>query len=43
MPPISAARTKKSSELTLIDRLSRLSYREAVKLLGSDGPRLIQA
>src|SRR3989442_5313352 len=35
--------TKKSTELTLIDKLSRLSYSQTVKLLGSDGPKLLRA
>src|SRR5215813_8618498 len=34
--------TKKSRELTLKDRLSRLTYRQACKLLGEDGEKLIQ-
>ncbi len=33
--------TKKSSELSLKDRLSRLSYTRACKILGSEGERLI--
>ena len=33
--------TKKSSNLTLKDRLSRLTYLQACKLLGGDGKRLI--
>jgi ERCC4-related helicase len=43
MPSSGPSCTKKSSELTLIDKLSRLSYRETIKLLGSAGPRLLQA
>ncbi len=35
------ATTKKSSELTLKDRLSRLSYTRACKLLGANGKNLI--
>lgn len=35
--------TKASSELTLHDRLSRLGYQQACKLLGDQGPGLIQA
>src|SRR5437867_5786285 len=35
--------TKKSTELTLIDKLSRLSYSQTLKLLGSDGPKLLRA
>lgn len=34
--------TKKSTELTLIDKLSRLSYSQTVKLLGSDAPKLLR-
>src|SRR5260370_3649483 len=34
--------TKKSTELTLIDKLSRLSYSQTLKLLGSDGPKLLR-
>ena len=36
------AKTKESKRLTLKDRLSRLSYVQAAKLLGPDGPRLIR-
>src|SRR5215469_12710779 len=35
--------TKASSELTLFDRLSRLSFNSAAKLLGTEGNRLITA
>ena len=35
--------TKKSSQLTLIDKLSRLSYSQTLKLLGSDAPKLLRA
>lgn len=35
--------TKTSAELTLFDRLSRLTFAKAAKLLGADGPRLIAA
>src|SRR4029077_4528524 len=35
--------TKKSTELTLIDRLSRLSYQQTLKLLGMDGAKLLRA
>ena len=35
-------KTKKERELTLRDRLSRLSYADATKYLGEDGGRLIQ-
>ena len=34
--------TKKDGELTLKDRLSRLSYVQACKLLGAEGRQLIQ-
>ncbi len=43
MPALESPSTKKSTELTLIDKLSRLSYHETIKLLGIDGPKLIQA
>ncbi len=47
MPRIQAVQsvqsvTKKSDQLTLPDRLSRLTFTEAVKLLGDEGKRLIQ-
>ena len=35
--------TKASSELTLFDKLSRLSFNSAAKLLGREGNRLITA
>src|SRR6266478_2120579 len=35
--------TKKSTELTLIDKLSRLSYQQTLRLLGSDAPKLLRA
>jgi hypothetical protein len=34
--------TKKNIELTLIDKLSRLSYSQTLKLLGSDAPKLLK-
>jgi len=34
--------TKKSHELTLADRLSRLNFRQVCKLLGEGGEQLIQ-
>ncbi len=34
--------TKKGDQLTLKDRLSRLTYQQASKLLGEEGPRLIK-
>src|ERR1700751_3776596 len=43
MSQVDSSSTKKSTELTLIDRLSRLSYRQTLKLLGSDGPKLLRA
>ncbi len=36
------AKTKKSKKLTLKDRLSRLTYLQAAKLLGPEGPRWIR-
>ena len=36
------SRTKQGGELTLKDRLSRLTYRQACKLLGADGEQLIR-
>lgn len=36
-------KTKKSSELTLFDKLSRLTFTQAAKLLGESGKRLINA
>ena len=36
------AKTKESRRLTLKDRLSRLTYLQAVKLLGPEGPQLIR-
>jgi hypothetical protein len=35
--------TKKSAELRLPDKLSRLSYAQTLKLLGSDAPKLLRA
>jgi hypothetical protein len=35
--------TKKSTTLTLIDKLSRLSYAHTVKLLGADAPKLLRS
>ncbi len=43
MPQVDSSSTKRSTELTLIDKLSRLSYRQTLKLLGSDAPRLLRA
>ena len=37
------ASTKKSTDLTLIDKLSRLSYQQTLKLLGSDAAKLLRA
>ncbi|MCG8586612.1 MAG: hypothetical protein MI757_18060, partial [Pirellulales bacterium] len=37
-----ATKTKKSSALTLKDRLSRLTYTQACKLLGAQGKQLLQ-
>ena len=39
--PVASKAVKKSSHLTLKDRLSRLSYLHAVNLLGPDGKRLL--
>jgi superfamily II DNA or RNA helicase len=36
-------KTKHSKRLSLKDRLSRLTYQQAIKLLGPEGPRLIRA
>ncbi len=36
-------KTKKSTELTLFDKLSRLTFTQAAKLLGENGKRLINA
>ena len=35
-------KTKKSAHLTLKDRLSRLSFQQACKLLGTEGEQMIQ-
>jgi hypothetical protein len=43
MPDLHAQVTKKSTELTLFDKLSRLSYSQTLKLLGSDAPKLLRA
>src|SRR5213594_4387392 len=43
MSQVHSSSAKKSTELTLIDKLSRLSYSQTVKLLGSDGPKLLRA
>src|ERR1700741_3367012 len=43
MSQVDSNSAKKSTELTLIDRLSRLSYQQTLKLLGSDGPKLLRA
>jgi superfamily II DNA or RNA helicase len=42
MSTTSSPLTKKSTELTLIDKLSRLSYHETIKLLGDGGPKLLR-
>lgn len=42
-PKVDSNSTKKSTELTLIDKLSRLSYQQTLRLLGSDAARLLQA
>src|SRR5213594_4175344 len=43
MSQVDSSSAKKSTELTLIDKLSRLSYQQTLKLLGSDGPMLLRA
>ena len=43
MPDLDSRLTKKSRDLTLIDKLSRLSYSQTLKLLGSDAPKLLRA
>jgi hypothetical protein len=43
MPRLDSGSTKKSAELTLIDKLSRLSYRQTLKLLGSASAKLLRA
>src|SRR5678815_1163088 len=43
MPDLDSTVTKKSTELTLLDKLSRLSYSQTLKLLGSDAPKLLRA
>src|SRR5260370_179575 len=43
MSQVDSNSAKKSRELTLIDKLSRLSYQQTLKLLGSDAPRLLRA
>ena len=41
VPKVDSPSTKKSTDLTLIDKLSRLSYTQTVKLLGSDATKLL--
>src|SRR5439155_4707181 len=43
MSQVDSSSTKKSTELTLIDKLSQLSYQQTLKLLGSDAPKLLRA
>src|SRR6266849_2809699 len=43
MSQVDSSSAKQSTELTLIDKLSRLSYQQTLKLLGSDGPKLLRA
>jgi SNF2-related domain/Helicase conserved C-terminal domain len=43
MPELDSNSTKKGPQLTLIDKLSRLSYQQTLKLLGSDGQKLLRA
>ena len=42
MNTLESRSTKKSTELTLIDKLSRLSYQQTVKLLGNNAPKLLR-
>ncbi|HEY2382086.1 MAG TPA: DEAD/DEAH box helicase [Terriglobia bacterium] len=43
MNELDSRATKKSTELTLIDKLSRLSYQQTLKLLGNDSARLLRS
>ena len=43
MSDLDSRATKKSTDLTLLDKLSRLSYAQTLKLLGSDAPKLLRA
>src|SRR5438128_7491961 len=43
MSQVDSSSAKKNTELTLIAKLSRLSYQQTLKLLGSDGPKLLRA
>lgn len=43
MSDLDSRSTKKSTELTLVDKLSRLSYSQTLKLLGSDAQRLLRS
>jgi hypothetical protein len=43
MNELDSRSTKKSKELTLIDKLSRLTYQQTLKLLGGDAPKLLRA
>src|SRR2546429_4621441 len=43
MSQVDSSSAKKSTERTLIDKLSRLSSQQTLKLLGSDGPKLVRA
>src|SRR5437016_527032 len=43
MPDLDSRLTKKSTELTLLDKLSRLSYSQTLNLLGSNAPKLLHA
>jgi superfamily II DNA or RNA helicase len=42
MNTLESRSTKKSTELTLIDKLSRLSYQQTVQLLGNNAPKLLR-
>src|SRR5467141_4460983 len=43
MSQVDSSSAKKSTELTLIDKLSRLSYQQTLKVVGRDGPKLLRA
>src|SRR5437867_536014 len=43
MSNLDSSSTKKRTQLTLIDKLSRLSYQKTLKLLGSGAPQLLRA
>ena len=43
MSTVLSGRTRKNARLTLLDKLSRLSYAQTLKLLGSEAPKLLRA